>query len=148
MMRLAPNNSVKRTVGRLPRVLGLMSTVLRILALALVLSLTAWSAMAADTLESNWLGLIKASLGSSCTVSLTKIGITVSGNNGLRSEQWFVQTCRGHAEYWVSYYPPTAFPKRASPYEVKQVSPDGSADRPNPSSKQTREKPLAAQLQR
>ena len=108
-----------------------MSTATRILVLSLALSLPAWSVAAAGTPESNWLGLIKASLGSSCAVSLTKVGNTVSGNNGLRSEQWFLQTCRGQAEYWVSYYPPVSFPKRASPYEVKLVSPGSSAGRPN-----------------
>ena len=121
-----------------------MSAATRILTLALALSLPTWSVVAAGTPESNWLGLIKASLGQSCAVSLTKVGTTVSGNNGLRSEQWFLQTCRGQAEYWVSYYPPVAFPKRVSPYEVKRVSPVSSAGRPNPSSKRTREKPRAA----
>jgi hypothetical protein len=116
----------------------------RILVLALALSLPAWSAAAPDTLESNWLGLIKTGLGSSCAVSLTKVGTVVSGNSGFRSEQWFLQTCRGQAEYWVSYFPPAIFPKRASPYEVKQASPSSSAGRPNPSSKRTREKPRAA----
>jgi len=98
-----------------------MSIATRILVLALALSLPAWSAAASDPLESNWLGLIKTSLGPSCTSSLTKVGTTVSGNNGFRSEQWFLQTCRGPAEYWVSYYPPAAFPLRASPYEVQRV---------------------------
>ena len=121
-----------------------MSTATRILVLSLALLLPAWSVAAAGTPESNWLGLIKTSLGPSCAVSLTKISTTVSGNNGSRSEHWFLQTCGGRAEYCVSYYPLAAFPKRASPYEVQRVSPNSSAGRPNPSSKRTREKPRAA----
>jgi hypothetical protein len=121
-----------------------MSPVTPILTLALALSLPAWSPVVAGTPESNWLGLIQSSLGHSCAVSLTKVGTTVSGNDGLRSEQWFLQTCRGQAEYWVSYYPPAAFPKRASPYEVKRVPPVSSGGRPNPSSKLARETPRAA----
>jgi hypothetical protein len=108
-----------------------MSMAAKIIVLALALSFPTWSAAEASSLESNWLGLIKKSLGPHCAVSLTKVGKTVSGNNGLRSEQWFLQTCHGQAEYWVSYYPPAAFPKRASPYEIKQVSPSSSAGRPN-----------------
>jgi len=138
------SHSSGRLRRRLTQALGLMSIATRILVLALVLSLPAWCAAASDTLESNWLGLIKTSLGPSCAVSLTKVGTTVSGNNGSRSEQWFLQTCRGQAEYWVSYYPPRAFPKRVSPYEVQRASPSSSAGRPNQSSKRTREKPRAA----
>jgi hypothetical protein len=128
----------------LTQVLGLMSPVTPVLTLALALSLPAWSPVVAGTPESNWLGPIQSSLGHSCAVSLTKVGRTVSGNNGLRSEQWFLQTCRGQAEYWVSYYPPAAFPKRASFYEVKRVPPVSSGGRPNPSSKRARETPRAA----
>jgi len=107
-----------------------MSITTRFFALVLALSLPAWSA-AAGTFESNWLGLIKKSLGPACDVSLTKVGATVWGNNGFHSEQWFLQTCNGPAEYQVSYYPPAAFPLRASPYEVQRVSPSSSAGRPN-----------------
>jgi hypothetical protein len=115
----------------------------RFFALTLVLSLPAWSATT-GTFESNWLGLIKKSLGSACDISLTKARTSVWGNNGFHSEQWFLQTCTGPAEYQVLYYPPAAFPMRASPYKVLRVSPSSSAGGPNSLSKRTREKPRAA----
>lgn len=98
-----------------------MSASAKYIPITAALLLFAWSAAGTSSVESSWLGLIKKSFVPSCSVTLIKVGNTVSGNNGLRSEQWFLQTCQGKFEYWVSYYPPAAFPNRASPYEVKQV---------------------------
>jgi len=81
------------------------------------------AASAADTLEATWLRLIQVDFGPSCAVERLKVGSVVSGNNGLRTEQWFLQTCQGTVEYTVAYYPPLAFPGRASPYEVMLVAP-------------------------
>lgn len=80
-------------------------------------------ALAADTLEATWLRLIRTEFESSCAVERVKIGSVVSGNNGLRTEQWFLQTCRGAVAYRVVYYPASAFPNRTSPYEVTRVAP-------------------------
>ncbi|GAB3377103.1 hypothetical protein GCM10027431_32620 [Lysobacter rhizosphaerae] len=104
------------------------------LALAALLSCAGWPATAADTLEATWLRLIKAGFDKSCAVEVLSVGSVVAGNNGLRSEQWFVQTCRGKFEYRVAYYPPSAFPDRTNPYEVTQVAPVSGA-RPNNSFK-------------
>jgi len=109
-----------------------MSASPKYIPLTAVLLLFVWSVASASSVESSWLGLIKENFAPSCAVTLTKVGKTVSGNNGLRSEQWFLQTCQGKFEYWVSYYPTSAFPNRTSPYEVKQVSkPGGSVGTPN-----------------
>ena len=109
-----------------------MSATAKYIPVTAVLLLFAWSTAGASSIESSWLGLIKKNFAPSCAVTLTKVGKTVAGNNGLRSEQWFLQTCQGKFEYWVSYYPTAAFPNRTSPYEVKQVSKSGgSAGRPN-----------------
>jgi len=109
-----------------------MSATAKYIPVTAVLLLFAWSTAGASSIESSWLGLIKKNFAPSCAVTITKVGKTVAGNNGLRSEQWFLQTCQGKFEYWVSYYPPAAFPNRASPYEVKQVSKTGqSSGRPN-----------------
>jgi hypothetical protein len=92
-------------------------------------------AVAAGTLDTSWLRLIKADFDPSCDVLRSKVGTVVAGNNGYRSEQWFMQTCRGNFEYQVAYYPPTAFPGRASPYEVTQITANAPAARPNNSFK-------------
>ena len=79
------------------------------------------SALATENIEATWLQMIQSSFELDCQVEKIDVGTTVSGNNGSRKEQWFLQTCHGPAEYWVSYYPPSAFPNRASPYEVRQA---------------------------
>ena len=112
-----------------------MNAAAKYISVTAVLLLLVCSTAYASSVESAWLGLIKKNFGPFCTVTLTKVGKTVSGNNGLRSEQWFLQTCQGKFEYWVSYYPAAAFPNRASPYEVKQVSKTSAAGRPNKSFK-------------
>jgi len=122
-------------VGRLRRrltpALGFKSMAAKIIILILALSFPACSVAADSSPESNWLSLIKESLGPSCAVSLTRVGLVQSGNNGTRAEQWFMQTCHGKAEYWVSYYPFTVFPRRASPYEIKRIPVSNSTGRPN-----------------
>lgn len=77
---------------------------------------------AAQSLQDAWLGLIKAELPAKCDASIIKVGVVVSGNNGTRDEQWFVRTCNGNREYWVYYYPPSAFPDRHSPYAIVRVT--------------------------
>ncbi|GAB3357598.1 hypothetical protein GCM10027430_27060 [Lysobacter tyrosinilyticus] len=111
-----------------------MTHFMKTLALASLLFCGIAPARAADTLEATWLRLIQADFGPSCAVERLKVGSVVSGNNGLRSEQWFLQTCQGTVEYTVAYYPPSAFPGRASPYEVMRVAPVTGA-RPNNSFK-------------
>jgi hypothetical protein len=103
----------------------------KIIIMILALSFPPWSVAHDSSPESNWLSLIRQSLGSSCAVSLTRVGLVQSGNNGTRTEQWFMKTCHGKIQYWVSYYPSAAFPKRASPYEIKRVPVSNSAGRPN-----------------
>ena len=76
---------------------------------------------AAQSLQDAWLGLIKADLPAKCGVSIIKVSVVVSGNNGTRDEQWFVRTCNGNREYWVYYYPPSAFSSRHSPYAIVRV---------------------------
>ena len=77
---------------------------------------------AAQPLKDVWLGLIKADLPARCEVSIIKVGIVVSGNNGARDKQWFVRTCNGNQEYWVYFYPPAVFPKRYSRYAIVRVT--------------------------
>jgi len=69
-----------------------------------------------------WLFLIQKDFEASCKVERFKVGTVVAGYNGLREEQWFLHTCHGDVEYWVSYYPESAFPDRATPYEVRPVT--------------------------
>ena len=88
----------------------------------LLLLVIATPVNAAQSLQDAWLGLIKAELPAKCGVSIIKVGIVVSGNNGTRDEQWFVRTCKGNREYWVYYYPPSAFPDRHSPYAIVRVT--------------------------
>lgn len=88
----------------------------------LFLLIIAMPVNAAQSLQDAWLGLIKAELPAKCAVSIIKVGTVVSGNNGTRDEQWFVRTCSGNREYWVYYYPPSAFPDRHSPYAIVRVT--------------------------
>ena len=88
------------------------------LSVCFLLGLAPTLALSAEALQTVWLQMIQSSFESDCTVEKTTVGTTVSGNNGFRKEQWFLQTCHGPVEYWVYYYPPSAFPDRASPYEV------------------------------
>ena len=111
-----------------------MTHFIKTLALALMLCCVGAPAFAADTLEITWLRLIRADFDPSCSVEKLKVGSVVSGNNGLRTEQWFVQTCQGKFEYQVAYYPPAAFPDRSSPYQVTRIAPVTGA-RPNNSFK-------------
>jgi hypothetical protein len=99
-----------------------MTHLIKLLALAAIFLCIGLPAKAAYTVEASWLGLIKADFGKSCAVELVEVGSVVAGNNGLRSEQWFMHTCLGNFEYRVAYYPPAAFPGRASPYEVVRVA--------------------------
>ena len=78
-------------------------------------------AFASDTLESSWLKLIQADFDSSCSIKRIGVGNVISGNNGYRSEQWFLETCHGNMEYQVNYYPLDAFPERKKSYEVLRV---------------------------
>ncbi len=82
-------------------------------------------AFADDTVDASWLRLIKADFETSCAVERVTVGIVVSGNNGYRREQWLMHTCLGDLEYRVEYYPPSAFPDRASPYQIKRINPAG-----------------------
>jgi len=111
-----------------------MTHFIKTLALASLLCCSGAPVLAADSLEATWLRLVRADFDPSCAVEKLKVGSVVSGNNGLRTEQWFLQTCQGTLEYRVSYYPPSAFPGRPSPYEVTRVSPVTGA-RPNNSFK-------------
>jgi hypothetical protein len=91
------------------------------LILAAMLLCVGLPAKASDTLDASWLRLIKADFEEPCAVERVKVGSVVTGNNGFRSEQWFIHTCLGSFEYRVVYYPPTAFPGRATPYEATRV---------------------------
>jgi hypothetical protein len=72
-------------------------------------------------LRDSWLEQIKIQLPTPCEVSIIKVGNVISGNNGYRSEEWFLQTCMGNRKYLVYFYPTSAFPDRKSPYEVVWV---------------------------
>jgi hypothetical protein len=113
-----------------------LSSKSRLWVLALALAGTSASA---ETLQATWLRLIKAGFAPSCAVELSKVDSVVAGNNGFRSEHWFVLTCRGRIEYQVAYYPSSAFPDRASPFEVAVIADGASEPRPNKSLKRTRE---------
>ena len=103
------------------------------------------SVSAADNFDETWLNLIKRDFAPTCVVTLTKVGLVLSTNAGYREEQWFLSTCRGNLHYSVSYCPPTVCTHRTNPFEVQPVHAASSAmPPPNPSSKQTREKPRAA----
>jgi hypothetical protein len=98
-----------------------------------ILYLSGTPTFAASILETTWLHLIRAGFDASCTVAKYKVGTIALGNNGFHSEQWFMHTCRGNYEYLVEYYPPSAFPGRASPYQVKRIDPERGVE-PNNSS--------------
>ena len=78
-------------------------------------------ALGADQFNDRGIARIQLDLGPNCPAHLDKVGQVLSGNNGLRQEQWFVKTCHGVEQYWVSYYPPQAFPHRSVDLEVKKV---------------------------
>lgn len=78
-------------------------------------------ALGADQFTDRGIAKIQADLGPNCPTNLEKVGQVLSGNNGLRQEQWFVKTCHGVEQYWVSYYPPQAFPDRSTDLEVEKV---------------------------
>jgi hypothetical protein len=96
---------------------------LNALPLSLTLCFAIASALAVENPKDAWLRMIRGTYDSSCAVELLKVGNQISGNNGLHEEQWFVRTCHGDVEYWVSFYPPAAFPHRHSPYEIMRVVP-------------------------
>jgi len=98
-----------------------MNTISKTLMPFMLLLLVAMPAGASASMKDAWLKLIKAELPPNCAVSITKVGTVVSGNNGSRDEQWFVNTCSGNREYWVYFYPPSAFPDRHSPYAIVRV---------------------------
>ncbi len=77
---------------------------------------------ATDDFQTRALALINDQLPQDCPATLDRIDTVVSGNNGLRQEQWFVSTCMGGQEYWVSYYPPSAFPDRGVDMSVQRVA--------------------------
>jgi hypothetical protein len=91
-------------------------------ALVAVAILYAANAYSGEPLEREWLRIVRADFTPSCAVELSKVGIVVAGNNGYREEEWLVHTCNGVFEYLVAYYPPSAFPRRASPFEVKRAT--------------------------
>ena len=111
-----------------------MTNLGKLMALGAMLLCLALPAKGADGFEASWLHLIKADFDKSCVVERVRVGTVLAANNGLRKEQWFMRTCLGDLEYWVAYYPPAAFPDRASPYEVTRVAPV-SGTRPNNSFK-------------
>lgn len=78
-------------------------------------------ALGAERFTDRGMAKIQEELGPSCQAKLKNVGQVASGNNGLRQEQWFVQTCHGVEQYWVDYYPPQAFPNRATDLEVVKV---------------------------
>lgn len=78
-------------------------------------------ALGADQFADRGIAKIQADLGPNCPASLENVGQVLSGNNGLRQEQWFVKTCHGVEQYLVSYYPPQAFPGRGTDLEVKKL---------------------------
>jgi hypothetical protein len=84
----------------------------------------AGSAMASGTDDFTTIGMqkLQRELGPNCPVRLKNVGETIMGNNGLRQEQWFVETCHGVEQFWVSYYPPNAFPNRVTHLEVQRVT--------------------------
>ena len=92
---------------------------MRRLVLAMLLAFVA-PLHASDDLDAHWMQLIRQDFDSLCAVHRTRVGTAIIGNNGHMQVQWFMHTCRGDMEYAVSYYPPSAFPERDSPYEVKQ----------------------------
>ena len=73
-----------------------------------------------DKVASDWLALVRADVVAGCSVSDPKVGGRLTTFNGFRTEHWFVETCRGIYEYNVSYFPPSEFRERASPYEVSR----------------------------
>ena len=78
-------------------------------------------ALGADQFTDRGIAKIQTDLGPNCPVNLESVGQALIGNNGLRQEQWFVKTCHGAEQYWVSYYPPQAFPDRKIDLEVEKV---------------------------
>lgn len=89
--------------------------------ISVVLALTGSAVLAAESIDDAWLRLIETSF-PSCAVTRTKTDSAVAEKNGYRAERWSVQTCHGDFEYQVAYYPPSAFPDRASPYEVIRIA--------------------------
>lgn len=94
---------------------------MRYFVLAALLALYTARSNAAAKLEDMWFYLISEEAGPTCHIELVKVGTVVTGNNGLRREQWFVKTCKGNVEYRVEFYPPASFPSRKSPYQVTRV---------------------------
>jgi hypothetical protein len=101
----------------------------RISVLAILLAAFAARLNAGVRPEDVWLQQIGKEVGTTCQVKLSKVGTVIAGNNGLRSEQWFVKTCTGNAEYRVEYFPPAFFPSRKSPYQVTRVKLSESANK-------------------
>jgi hypothetical protein len=76
-------------------------------------------------MEDNWLRLIRQDLirqefEPSCKAERPRVTNANFGDGGLIIQGWKMQTCHGPRQYNVFYYPPSAFPKRASPYEAQQ----------------------------
>ncbi len=97
-----------------------MNSISALIALALCSGL---ATAAETTVHDQWLALVKADVGPVCSVSEPRIGDRLIGNNGFMLQGWTVDTCRGTYTYTVTYYPPTAFPHRSTPYEVTRESP-------------------------
>ena len=53
-----------------------------------------------------------------CTIKLNSVGLTMSGNNGFREEEWLIDRCGKCEKYRVSYYPPQSFKERKTPIDV------------------------------
>jgi hypothetical protein len=99
-----------------------MIHLMKSLAIGALLFCVGLPARASNPLEDAWLSIIQADFDKDCAVELLGVGQTLVGYTGFRSEQWFVSTCHGEFEYEVVYYPPSAFPGRATPYEVNLVA--------------------------
>lgn len=61
---------------------------------------------------------ITGQLGEGCKFEVVDFGMAIIGNNGRRSEEWLLETCKGPIIFWVEHYPLSTFPERSSEYEV------------------------------
>lgn len=80
------------------------------------------SAFGADDFTNAGMEIIREELGPNCPAKLKTVGEQLYGNNGLREEQWFVETCQGFEQYQVTYYPPKAFPSRTTYLVVQKIT--------------------------
>ena len=78
------------------------------------------SAAEIESLEQRWLSIIEKELGAGCIQGVPTVENTLSGNNGLRVEEWLISTCKGMKRYSVAYYPSAHFPDKKSEFEVTE----------------------------